>query len=116
MNGVPMSVAIALSLLTAALSKPPFDSFICSFSETPSLHLVNQPTLREKVSFVQHMDWGMNTNMQVKCYHIYCFQVFHFIYLRSCVLYTGRFRFDSATCHLNQIAPRRYGQDAVHFL
>ena len=66
MDGDPMNVAIALSLLTAALSKPPFSNFICSFSESPSLHLVNQPTLKEKVSFVQNMDWGMNTNMQVK--------------------------------------------------
>jgi hypothetical protein len=65
MNGEPMNVAIALSLLTAALSKPPFDNFICSFSQRPSLHLVNQPTLKEKVSFVQNMDWGMNTNLQV---------------------------------------------------
>ena len=68
MDGEPMNVAIALSLLTAALSKPPFDNFICSFSESPSLHLVNQPTLKEKVSFVRNMDWGMNTNMQVKLF------------------------------------------------
>lgn len=65
MSGKPMEVAIALSLLTAAVSKPPFDSFICSFSATPSLHKINQPTLKEKIAFVQEMDWGMNTDMQV---------------------------------------------------
>ena len=66
MNGIPMQVAIALSLLTAALSKPPFQSYICSFSEKPSLHKIDQPTLKEKVSYLMDMEWGMNTNMQVK--------------------------------------------------
>ena len=78
MDGDPMNVAIALSLLTASLSKPPFSNFICSFSESPSLHLVNQPTLKEKVSFVRNMDWGMNTNMQVK---LFTFKLFSFIIL-----------------------------------
>ena len=65
MNGEPMEVAIALSLLTAALSKHPFNNYICTFSATPSLHKVDKPTLKENVSFVQELDWGMNTNMQV---------------------------------------------------
>lgn len=65
MNGDPMNVAIALSLLTAALSQPPFNNFICSFSATPSLHKVNQPTLEEKVLSLKQMEWGMNTNLQV---------------------------------------------------
>lgn len=65
MSGIPMTVAIALSLLTAALSKPPFNSVICTFSHSPSLQKIDQATLQEKVSFVQSMEWGMNTNLQV---------------------------------------------------
>lgn len=41
-------------------------SYVVSFSATPNLHMVNQPTLREKVQFTSTMDWGMNTNMQVR--------------------------------------------------
>lgn len=66
MSGEPMQVAIALSLLTAALSKHPFNNYICTFSATPSLQKIDQPTLKEKVSFVQEMDWGMNTEVQVQ--------------------------------------------------
>lgn len=69
MSGTPMEAAIALSLLTAELSKPPFRNHICTFSASPSLQIVNQTTLKEKVSFVMNMEWGMNTNLQVTIRH-----------------------------------------------
>ena len=50
--------------MTAELSKPPFNNVICSFSATPHLHKINQPTLKEKIRIVQAMDWGMNTDFQ----------------------------------------------------
>lgn len=64
MGGTPMEAAIALSLLTAELSNPPFKNHVCTFSSNPSLKKVNQTTLKEKVSFVMNMEWGMNTNLQ----------------------------------------------------
>ncbi|XP_057368806.1 uncharacterized protein LOC130689883 [Daphnia carinata] len=64
MSGTPMEAAIALSLLTAELSNPPFKNHVCTFSSSPSLQIVNQATLKEKVSFVMNMEWGMNTNLQ----------------------------------------------------
>jgi hypothetical protein len=60
-----MEVAIALSLLTSELSKPPFNSYICSFSSTPSLQKIDQPTLTKRIESVLEMDWGMSTNVQV---------------------------------------------------
>jgi hypothetical protein len=60
-----MEAAIALSLLTAELSKPPFNSHICSFSSKPFLQKIDQPTLAEKVASVMKMDVGMSTNVQV---------------------------------------------------
>ena len=42
-------VAIALSLLTAEVTKPPFNKIICTFSSTPELHLVKGNTLVEQV-------------------------------------------------------------------
>lgn len=42
-------VAIALSLLTAEVTKPPFNKIICTFSAVPELHLVKGETLVEKV-------------------------------------------------------------------
>ena len=35
-----MQVAVALSLLTAAVARPPFDQIICTFSAQPQLHVV----------------------------------------------------------------------------
>ncbi|XP_046652378.1 uncharacterized protein LOC124343193 isoform X2 [Daphnia pulicaria] len=64
MSGIPMEVAIALSLLTSELSKPPFNSYICSFSSTPSLQKIDQPTLTKRIESVLEMDWGMSTNVQ----------------------------------------------------
>lgn len=77
MHGEPMEVAIALSLLTAAVSKPPFDGLICSFHESPSLHQVNQATLKEKVQFTQKMEWGGSTNMQVLPYVFHASRLMH---------------------------------------
>ncbi len=44
-----LQVAIALSLLTAAVAKPPFNQLICTFSATPELHLVKGDTLVKQV-------------------------------------------------------------------
>ncbi|CAL5227769.1 g10789 [Coccomyxa viridis] len=63
MYGEPMNVAIALSLLTAAVAKPPFNQLICTFSATPELHLVKGDTLVKQVQDVSRMKWGMNTNV-----------------------------------------------------
>lgn len=65
MEGVPMNVAIALSLLTSELSKPPFRDLICTFSESPELHkLPPDGSLRQRVESIAGANWGMNTNMQ----------------------------------------------------
>lgn len=45
-----MQVSIALSLLTAAVAKPPFNQLICTFSSRPELHLVKGDTLVEQVA------------------------------------------------------------------
>ena len=42
-------MAIALSLLTAAVAKPPFNQLICTFSAVPQLHLVKGSTLVKQV-------------------------------------------------------------------
>ena len=44
-----LQVAIALSLLTAAVAKPPFNQLICTFSARPQLHLVKGSILVEQV-------------------------------------------------------------------
>ncbi|EFX73537.1 hypothetical protein DAPPUDRAFT_325074 [Daphnia pulex] len=64
MCGTPMEADIALSLLTAELSKPPFNSHICSFSSKPFLQKIDQPTLAERVASVMKMHWGMSTIVQ----------------------------------------------------
>lgn len=63
MSGTPMEVAIALGLVVAELTEPPFRNKLITFSETPKLHTIRGHTLAERVADVSHMEWGMNTNL-----------------------------------------------------
>ena len=66
MNGVPITCAIALSLLVAAVAKPPFNKTIITFHSSPQLAVLpdTATTLAQKVKFVARLPWGMNTNFQ----------------------------------------------------
>ena len=45
-------MAIALSLLTAEVTRAPFDQLVCTFSANPKLHRITGNTLVEKVRFL----------------------------------------------------------------
>jgi len=62
----PIEVCIALSLLVAAVSQPPFDQTLMTFSAHPELiHLPPSATsLAKKVDLVKSIQWGMNTDFQ----------------------------------------------------
>jgi hypothetical protein len=66
MEGVPMSVSLALGILISELSSETFRNCIIPFSETPKwIELVEGMKLREKIK--QLMDdgsWNMNTNFE----------------------------------------------------
>jgi hypothetical protein len=66
MTGVPITCAIALSLLVAAVAKPPFNKTIITFHSKPQLAVLpdKAKTLAAKVNFVERLPWGMNTNFQ----------------------------------------------------
>ena len=63
-HGEPMEVAIALSLLTAQLSKPPFNDVVCTFSSQPELHKIPNGTLLEQVNSLSDANFGMSTDLQ----------------------------------------------------
>ncbi|KAF9299903.1 hypothetical protein BGZ74_008516 [Mortierella antarctica] len=63
MSGEPMEVAVALSLLLAQLSQPPFDKVILTFSAEPQIYRVEESSLIDKVSGAYRMKWGMNTDL-----------------------------------------------------
>jgi hypothetical protein len=65
MNGEPMEVAIALSLLVSELAAEPYKGLLITFSEKPQLHEIKGSSLVEKVEDIKDMAWGMNTNLQV---------------------------------------------------
>ena len=59
MSGVPMNVAISLSLILFEL----YGNDIITFSENPTFHKINKDlSLKEKVNSLSKADWGMNTN------------------------------------------------------
>ncbi|KAF9933333.1 hypothetical protein FBU30_005735 [Linnemannia zychae] len=64
MSGQPMEAAIALSLLLAQLSHPPFNRIVITFSADPTIHTIKEGSLREQIRSVRNMDWGYNTNLQ----------------------------------------------------
>ncbi|KAK3132112.1 hypothetical protein QOZ80_6AG0515970 [Eleusine coracana subsp. coracana] len=64
MKGLPMEVCIALGLLISELSEEPWAGRAITFSARPQIHMITGKTLRDKLSFVRHMDWGGNTNFQ----------------------------------------------------
>ena len=63
MNGLPMSVSIALGVLIAQCCNGTFHNKLISFSEYPQVHELKGETLRDMVQFTSEMDWGMNTNI-----------------------------------------------------
>lgn len=65
MSGTPMEVSVALGILIASLTAPPFDGLVITFSEYPKFHtLRNLKTLQEKVESVRNMNWGGTTDLQ----------------------------------------------------
>lgn len=62
MHGIPMEVAIALGIMVATLTKGEFANRLITFSESPQWHIVRGETLKNKVSSLKGMEWGMNTN------------------------------------------------------
>ena len=63
MSGIPMQVAIALSLLVADLAEEPFKGLVCTFSDVPELFVVPDGPLDVKVQATKGMNWEMNTNV-----------------------------------------------------
>ncbi|KAF9169294.1 hypothetical protein BGX21_010727 [Mortierella sp. AD011] len=70
MSGQPMEVAIALSLLLSQLSRPPFNSLVLTFSESPEIHRVPEGSLMKQVQSLRGMNWGMNTDLAKAFDHI----------------------------------------------
>ncbi|KAJ4758143.1 plant/protein [Rhynchospora pubera] len=64
MCGTPMEVCVALGLLVSELSEEPWHGRVITFSADPELHLIRGDTIKEKMNFVERMDWGMNTDFQ----------------------------------------------------
>ncbi|XP_037441703.1 uncharacterized protein LOC119309900 [Triticum dicoccoides] len=63
MDGNPMEVCIALGVLTSELSERPWKGKV-TFHSRPSIHLIKGNTLREKMKFVERLEWGGSTNFQ----------------------------------------------------
>ena len=62
MAGLPMTVAIALGLLVAALSSGPFRGRVLTFHDRPSWHVIRGESLKEQVACLASAEWGGSTN------------------------------------------------------
>lgn len=63
MSGKPMEVCIALGLLTAQVTKAPWQNNVITFSADPQFHTLPDGSLHEKVQSLRCMDWDMNTDI-----------------------------------------------------
>jgi hypothetical protein len=64
MDGTPMEVCVALGLLISELSEKPWTGRVITFSMIPQIHKIEGKTLVEKMSFIERMQWNVNTNFQ----------------------------------------------------
>lgn len=64
MNGIPMQVCIALGMLLSEVSEDPWKGKVITFSSEPQLQTLVGESLRSKMTFMQEMDWGQNTDFQ----------------------------------------------------
>ena len=65
MLGEPISVALALSIVTAQLAKPPFSNGFITFSQDPQFQLidVDKNGLARTLNDMMDSQWGMNTDL-----------------------------------------------------
>ena len=62
MYGLPIKVAVSLSLLVAELAQPPYNDIICTFSERPVMHELKPGTLSERYESIAASSWMLNTD------------------------------------------------------
>lgn len=63
MRGRPMTVAIALGILTSSLCSGQFSRYVIPFSDKAELYKLENYTLCNMVKEMQEMVWAMNTNI-----------------------------------------------------
>lgn len=64
MTGRPMSVSVSLALYFAERNKGIFNNKFMTFSEHPQVVDVVGNSLTEKLQYIEHRDWGYNTNLE----------------------------------------------------
>ena len=65
MMGIPMYVAVAMSILISEVCHPAFKNRFMTFSSEPEWITLNpEHSLREKVAIASNTNWGMNTNFE----------------------------------------------------
>lgn len=64
MIGRPMSISVSLALYFAEHNTGTFKDYFMTFSAKPELVKVVGSTLTEKLSFIESLEWGMNTDVE----------------------------------------------------
>ena len=65
MYGVPMEVAVAMSIGLSQITHPAFQNMVLTFSTTPKFHMLNPgDTIVQKVRSLARADWCMSTDFE----------------------------------------------------
>lgn len=60
-----MDIALSLGLYFAEHNKDSYKDIVCTFSSKPSFQKIKGDSLYERIKNLEHIDWGMNINIQV---------------------------------------------------
>lgn len=64
MSGRPMATSVGLAMYFAERNTGAYHNMFMTFSENPTVVNLKGETLLQKVKFLTHADWGMNTNLE----------------------------------------------------
>ena len=64
MDGRPMASAIGLAMYFAERNVGDFHNLFMTFSSEPTIVQVEGETMKQKIDFIKHADWGMSTNLE----------------------------------------------------
>ncbi len=64
MTGLPMEVCISLAIYFAEQSKGPYNNKFITFSEKPTIQVLQGNNIFEKVHSLSRSEWGMSTNLE----------------------------------------------------
>lgn len=70
MHGLPMDVSVSLGLYIAERNEGAFRNAFMTFSQSPTMNVIQGETLADKLHSVRRAEWGFNTDLRATFKHL----------------------------------------------